>query len=166
MTSAKTIRAVAYFEALKGAVVLLTATGLLSLIHRDLYGVAAAFIEHTHLNPASKFPQILLDAASRLQDSRLLLLAAGATLYSLVRFIEAYGLFLERAWAEMLAALSGAIYVPFEVIELVRKPTWHGGALLAINVAVVAIMVRALLERRRQNALEQLRVSSADRVIK
>jgi uncharacterized membrane protein (DUF2068 family) len=149
---AKAIRAVAYFEALKGAVVLLAATGLLSLVHRDLYAVAAALIEHAHLNPASKYPQIFLDAASRWQDSRLLLLAAGASVYSFVRFIEAYGLFLERAWAEILAALSGAIYVPFEVIELARNPTWHGGVLLVLNVAVIAIMVRALVERRKRNA--------------
>jgi uncharacterized membrane protein (DUF2068 family) len=148
---AKAIRAVAYFEALKGAVVLVAATGLLSLAHRDLYAAAAALIEHAHLNPASKYPQIFLDAVSRWQDSRLLLLAAGASLYSLVRFIEAYGLFFEKAWAEILAALSGAIYVPFEVIELVRRPTWHGGALLALNVAVVAIMVHALLERRKRD---------------
>jgi len=148
---AKAIRAVAYFEALKGAVVLVAATGLLSLVHRDLYAAAAALIEHAHLNPASKYPQIFLDAVSRWQDSRLLLLAAGASLYSLVRFIEAYGLFFEKAWAEILAALSGAIYVPFEVIELVRRPTWHGGALLALNVAVVAIMVHALLERRKRD---------------
>jgi len=143
-----TIRAVAYFEALKGAVVLLAATGLLSLIHRDVYAVAAALIAHAHLNPASSYPQIFLDAASKLQDSRLLLLAAGAALYSLVRFFEAYGLFFERAWAEVLAALSGGIYVPFEVIELARRPTWHGGALLVLNAAVVAVMVGALLRRR------------------
>jgi uncharacterized membrane protein (DUF2068 family) len=142
------IRVVAYFEALKGAVVLLAATGLLSLVHRDLYAVAAALVEHAHLNPASRYPQIFLDAAAKLQDTRLLLLAAGAAMYSLIRFAEAYGLFFERAWAEVLAAVSGGIYVPFEVMGLVHKPTWHGAALLVINVVVVGIMVRALMLRR------------------
>ena len=142
------IRVVAYFEAFKGAVVLLAATGLLSLVHRDLYAVAAALIEHAHLDPASRYPQIFLDAAAKLQDTRLLLLATGAALYSLIRFAEAYGLYFERAWAEVLAAVSGAIYVPFEVMGLVHKPTWHGAALLVINLVVVGIMVRALLLRR------------------
>jgi uncharacterized membrane protein (DUF2068 family) len=146
----KPVRAIAAFEAFKGAVVLVAATGLLSLLHKDLLAVASALIEHTHLNPASKYPQIFLDAAARLQDSRLMLLAAGAALYSLVRFVEAYGLFHERAWAEVLAAASGAIYVPFEIFELVRRPTWHGGLLLALNLAVVAVMVQALLRRRAQ----------------
>jgi len=148
MRSPQTIRAVAYFEALKGALVLIAATGLLSLVHTDLSALAAALIEHTRLNPASKFPEIFLDAATKLQDSRLRMLAAGAAAYSTIRFIEAYGLFFERAWAEVLAAASGAIYVPFEVLGLIKKLTWHGGVLLALNIAVVAVMVHALLDRR------------------
>jgi uncharacterized membrane protein (DUF2068 family) len=146
----RAIRAVAYFEALKGAVVLLAATGLLSLVHRDLYSVAAVFIEHTHLNPASRYPQIFLDAAAKLNDSHLLLLAAGAAMYSLVRFVEAYGLFFGRAWAEVLAALSGLIYTPFEVFELMHKASWHSAVMLALNVALVGIMVQALIKCRAQ----------------
>lgn len=152
MRTPKTIRAVAYFEAFKGALVLAAATGLLSLMHRDLYALAVVLVEHTHLNPASKYPEIFLDAAAKLQDSRLLLLAGGAAAYSVVRFIEAYGLFIERAWAEVLAAASGAIYVPFEVLGLLKKPAWHSGVLLVLNLAVVAIMVRALLQRRAESA--------------
>jgi uncharacterized membrane protein (DUF2068 family) len=48
----------------------------------------------------------------------------------------------------VLAAVSGGIYVPFELGELLRRPTWHGGALLAINLLVVVVMVHALWQRR------------------
>ena len=144
----KAIRVVAYFEALKGAVVLVAATGLLSLVHRSAYQVAATLVAHAHLNPASKYPQIFLEAASDLSDSRLVMLAAGAAVYTSVRFIEAYGLFFGKVWAEILAALSGAIYVPFEMLGLVHKSTWYGAALLALNLAVVGVMVSALIKRR------------------
>ena len=142
------VQAVACFEALKGAVVLVAATGLLSLLHHNLYAMAAVFIQHAHLNPASHYPQIFLDAAAKLNDHRLLLLAAGAAAYALVRFVEAYGLFFGKGWAEVLAALSGAIYVPFEVLGLSRAPSWHGAAFLLINLLIVAVMVHALLDRR------------------
>lgn len=141
---------VAIFEASKGLLVLLAATGLLSLLHSDLHAIAAKLIEHTHLNPASKFPRIFLDAASHLQSSRLLLLALGAAAYSAVRFVEAYGLFNQRTWAEVLAAGSGAVYVPFEVVELLRNATVHGFVLLLLNLAVVGVMLRALFSRRRR----------------
>lgn len=143
-----TIRAIALLEAMKGLVVLAAGTGLLAAIHKDLHAIALRLVEHAHLNPASRYPQIFIDAAAHAQDSRLLLLASGAAAYALVRLVEAYGLFFERAWAEALAAASGAIYIPFELLGLHRHATWLGASLLVLNVAVVVIMVRALLRRR------------------
>lgn len=142
------VRAVAWLEAAKGTLVFLTATGLLSLLHRDLHSLAAKLVEHAHLNPASHYPQIFVDAASRIGDTRLLLLAAGAAAYSALRFVEAYGLFLGRAWAEVLAAASAAIYVPFETFGLATQPSILGAALLAVNLSVAGLMVRALYVRR------------------
>ena len=143
------IRAIAFVEGLKGFVTLCAASGLLLLVHEDLNRLAVALVEHAHLNPAAKYPRVFIEAATHLQDSRLVLVAAGAAAYSLLRFIESYGLFRERAWAEALAAASGTIYVPFEVVELVRHPGWLSAALLAVNLAIVVVMVRALLQRRR-----------------
>ena len=41
-----------------------------------------------------------------------------------LRFIEAYGLWYIRPWAEWMAIASGSIYIPFEVADLLRKPDW------------------------------------------
>jgi uncharacterized membrane protein (DUF2068 family) len=144
------IKIVALFEAFKGALVLAAASGLLSLLHRDVHAVATTLVEHLHLDPASRYPHTFLDALSDLHGPRLVWLAVGAGVYAVIRFVEAYGLFKGRAWAEVLAACSGAIYVPFELVELVSRPTWHGALLLAVNLLVVALMVAALLQRRKQ----------------
>lgn len=141
------IRLVAFFEAFKGVLVLAAASGLLALIHKDLHVLAAKLIEHTHLNPASKYPRIFLDAVDRLPDTELLWLALGAAVYSVVRLAEGYGLYHQRAWAEVLAAVSGAIYMPFEAFEWVKHPTWFRAGVFALNAAIVAIMIRALLHR-------------------
>lgn len=142
------VRCVAVFEGFKGVAVLAAASGLLLLVHKDVHAIAVRFVEHTHLNPAAKYPQIFLDAANSVQDSRLVLLALGAAAYSAVRLIEAYGLFYRRTWAEVLSAWSGAIYLPIELYELVRQASMLSAALLFANAAVVAIMVRALFQRR------------------
>lgn len=143
------VRWVALFEGFKGVVVLAAASGLLLLVHQDVHAMAVRLVAHTHLNPAAKYPRIFLDAANSLHDARLVVLALGAAAYSAVRLVEAYGLFFGRAWAEVLAACSGAIYLPFELFELLRQATTLRAALLLANAAVVAIMVRALLQRRR-----------------
>ena len=143
------MRTVALFEAFKGAVVLMAAGGLLSLIHRDVHVVAVKFIAHMHLNPASHYPLIFIDAASNMHDSRLVLLAIGACAYAFVRFLEAYGLYTKKAWAQVLAAVSGTIYVPFEVAKLLHRPTWHHAIFLTINILIVTVMVCALRQRRK-----------------
>ncbi|MFT3817569.1 MAG: DUF2127 domain-containing protein [Rubrivivax sp.] len=148
--SRRAIRAIAAVEAAKGLVVLLAATGLLGLVHRDLHALAVRLVAHSHLNPASKYPQIFLDAVSHLEQTRLLWLALGAAGYSALRFTEAYGLFRERAWAEWLAALSGAVYLPLELAEMARRFSALSVVLLLVNVAVVGVMVWALVQRRRQ----------------
>ncbi|MES3011799.1 MAG: DUF2127 domain-containing protein [Pseudomonadota bacterium] len=144
----RAVRLIALFEAFKGVLVLVAATGLLSLLHKDVVALATRLLAHLHLNPAAKYPQIFLDAASHLQDSRLLLLALGAAAYSTVRLVEAYGLLKERPWAEWLAAGSGGIYLPIEVFEFLHRPTALRAAVLVANALVVAIMVRALVKRR------------------
>jgi len=146
------IRLVAAVEGAKGLVVLLVASGLVAFVHEDLNSLAVRLVEHAHLNPASKLPHIFLDAISHLDEPRLLLLALGAATYAMLRLFEAYGLYRGRAWAEWLGALSGAIYVPFEIAELLHNPSVLPWVLLAVNLAVVAVMARALWQRRTINA--------------
>lgn len=128
--------------------VLLAASAALSLAHGDLHALVLSLVEHTHLNPAARYPQIFLAAANDLGNMHLTSLAVGAGGYALLRFIEAFGLLRERAWAEALAAVSGGIYVPFEVVESWRAPTPLHLGLLVANGAVVAVMVQALRRRR------------------
>jgi uncharacterized membrane protein (DUF2068 family) len=150
-TASGTIRLVALFEACKGLLVLLAGTGLLSLLHRDIPAIAERLVTHAHLNPASRYPRIFLDAAAHVSDTRLLWLAAGAAAYAALRLVEAYGLWRNRAWAEVLAALSGGVYLPLELLEFARHPSALRAAILLANAVVVAVMVRALLLRRRQH---------------
>jgi len=144
----KAIRAVALLESLKGILAIAAASGFVFLLHKDVADFALRLVRHAHLNPASHYPSIFIDAAAHLQNSRLLMIAVGAATYSLLRLIEAYGLYRERAWAEWLAAISGAIYVPFELLGLIHTPNLLHAALLLVNLAVVWLMVRALKERR------------------
>lgn len=142
------IRTVAAIEAAKGLVVLLTGFGLFALVHRNVQQLAEALVAHAHLNPASHAPRVFLDYAGKLDDAHLMQLAAAALAYSAVRLVEAYGLWYERSWGEGLAAASGAVYLPFELRELVHRPSLLSAGLLAVNLAVVAFMIYSLRQRR------------------
>ena len=135
------VRSVAVFEALKGLVVLLAGFGLLHFVHRDLQSTAEELVRHSHLNPAHHYPRIFIEAASRASSSRIRLLASMAFLYSAVRFVEAYGLWYLKAWAEWFAIISGSIYVPIELYELAKHATLVRATVLIANLAIVIYLV-------------------------
>ena len=145
------VRVIALFEAGKAVLVLVAGLGLLSLVHHDVQAFAERLVRHSHLNPASHYPRIFLDAAGRVTDANLWLFAGAALLYAIVRGVEAYGLWQERAWAEWLALVAGALYVPVEIYELVHHATWLKVVILVTNLAVVAYMAWALRHRAEQD---------------
>jgi len=141
------LRTVAALEAAKGVLVMVAGVGLLSLLHHDLQGAAESIVQHLHLNPARAYPRVFIEAAARLTDARLWLLASGALAYSVVRGVEAYGLWRARAWAEWFGIVSGAIYLPLETYELAHHATALKMAILLINVGVVGYLSYLRLPR-------------------
>jgi len=134
------LRVVSIFEATKGLFVLLAGFGLLAYIHTNLHLAAEQLVRHFHLNPASRYPRIFLDLADNVTDAQLWVLALSALLYAVIRFVEAYGLWLQRRWAEWFGLFAGAIYVPIEIVEVARKVTWPRVSLLIVNTAIVVYL--------------------------
>ncbi|OYW76865.1 MAG: hypothetical protein B7Z37_06955 [Verrucomicrobia bacterium 12-59-8] len=137
-------------EAAKGAVVLLAGFGLLGLLHRDLHALSGEIVAHLHLNPARKYPHIFIDLFSSLDDRRLWLMSGIALLYSSMRFVEAYGLWKQKTWAEWLALVGGCIYLPLEVYQIYTKVTLLHVSALAVNLVIVLLMAKVLLQKRQQ----------------
>src|SRR5512140_2602080 len=133
MKLSRGVRMVALFEAAKGALILLAGFGLLELVHRDLQHVADELMRRFHLNPARHYPRIFIEAAGKTTDTRLWLLAGAAVLYAAFRFVEAYALWRERRWAGWFAAATGALYVPLEIVALLRSITWVKLTTIIVN---------------------------------
>jgi len=145
----KSLDIVAALEAAKGTIVLLAGFGLLGLLHRDLHALSGDIVAHLHLNPAKKYPHIFIDLFSSLNDQRLWLMAGMALLYSTIRLVEAYGLWKQKTWAEWLALLGGCIYLPLEVYEIWRKATVLHISALVVNLVIVLLVAKVLLQKRR-----------------
>jgi uncharacterized membrane protein (DUF2068 family) len=121
--------------------VLLVGFELLHLVHHDLQTFAEKLVRLGHLNPARHYPRIFIDAASRTSDARLKTLAATAFLYSVVRFVEAYGLWHLRRWAEWFGIISGGIYIPLEIFEIAARVSRLRVLALLVNIAIVAYLL-------------------------
>jgi uncharacterized membrane protein (DUF2068 family) len=146
------MRAIALLEAVKGFTALAASLGMLNLLHHDLHHVAVALIGHLGLSPGDRYPALIVHYADVLADANRRSLFLLASAYVTLRLVEAYGLWFERTWGQWLAALSGALYVPFEVRHLVHSPSAISALVLLANLAVVAYMVYELWRERRQGA--------------
>jgi uncharacterized membrane protein (DUF2068 family) len=144
----KGIHAVAVFEAVKGALVLAAGFGLLRLLHKDAHMIACEFITHIHLNPVQKYPKIFIHLADNISDSKLWFFASLALIYSAFRFIEGYGLWKEKTWAEWLAVISGTIYLPVEFYEIWVKVSFVRILALAANIVVVGVVAYVLIQKK------------------
>ena len=149
--SKRGLRIVALFEGAKGLLVLLAGFGVLTLIHKDLHLAAEQLVRHLHLNPARHYPRIFIDAANHLTDTYLWAMTFSALLYSVIRFIEAFGLWRQRQWAEWFALLAGGIYLPIELFEIMRGVTWPKAVILIVNAAIVGYMAHALYRSRQSS---------------
>ncbi len=100
--------------------------------------------------PANAWRGSCCTAAATVTDARLWALAAGAAAYSIVRFIEAYGLWRRRDWAQWFALLSGAVYLPWELYEVLVHTSPTRVALLALNLLLVAYLLVARVRTTRR----------------
>jgi uncharacterized membrane protein (DUF2068 family) len=147
MSANKGLRVIAFFEALKGSFALVLATGALLLPQHDLQLFVLQLVEALRLDPAAHYTSRFIEEASLVTPQRLVWVAAGAYAYGVFRFGEAYGLWRARPWAEWLAVVSGAIYIPFEIYALFRKPSLIKFAVFVINLLVVLYVARNLASK-------------------
>lgn len=142
------MRGIALFEGLKGLAALLSGVGLIGLLHHDLRHLVLELVGHFGLDPARHFPALLLHYVDVLNSTPLGTLELLLTTYVVIRLAEAYGLWNDRIWAEWLGALSGGLYIPFELRHLLHQPSIISATILGMNLLIVAFLIRQLWKRR------------------
>lgn len=146
------LRAVSLFEAVKGLLVLSLALLLPGFVHRDLHGIIAEIKTRWDFDPSSHIPELAKVLMHDLTGTRLHFLISLAAIYAFMRFVEAYGLWFGRRWAEWFALVSGGVYLPIELYELARGFSWLKFGFLAANLLIVLYMVAVLM--RGKSALQ------------
>jgi uncharacterized membrane protein (DUF2068 family) len=138
-TSAAALRAIATLEILKGIIVLLLGIALI-FFHKDVEDFTESLLFHLHIDVDRRVGHALMSAAMKLTDARLITILVAATSYATVRFVEGWGLWHRRVWAEWFALLSGALYLPWEILRIVERPDWERVGVLIVNIGIILYM--------------------------
>jgi uncharacterized membrane protein (DUF2068 family) len=132
--------------------VLLLAAGVYLLFHlsSDFGRLADHAIRAIELDPRRPFLHRFVAYLHRLHASELRIAALFALGYGTLELVEGTGLWLDQLWAEYLTVIATSLLLPFEVYELVRKPSvWKAGGIV-VNVAIVVYLAYLLRRRLRE----------------
>lgn len=92
-------------------------------------------------NPSRSFAARELQDLLKLRSHSLRVVIATASVYCLLEGVEAVGLWRQRRWAEYLTAVATAGFLPFEIIELLKRVTVLRVSALVLNVAILVWLV-------------------------
>ena len=148
------LRTVAIFEFVKGIAWLVGGGFCLTLLHTDVQTRMEHLLHFLHVDPAWGFAKLCIEAAAQATDLRVVVFAILAAFCAACRFVEAYGLWHERHWAEWFAVLSAGLFLPVEVYHL--RPyhfSYFKLLVFVINIVVVVYLARLLIaEHNRRKA--------------
>ena len=135
------IQLIGGFKLLKGVLFILLGIGVLKLEHRDIVDVLERWLTDWHFDPESRFVNLVLDKAALIDAHRIKQIGIAIFCYAGLDFLEGTGLVLEKTWAEYLTLILTASFLPWELYEILRHPTWVKATLTLVNVLVVVYLV-------------------------
>lgn len=145
---------IALYKILQALLFVAIGVGALRLLHKDVGDLFALLADHLRFNPEWRIVHFALEKAELVNDPLLKRIGAAALCYAGLGFAEGIGLYLEKAWGEILTLVITASFLPWEFLEVLRRVTWFRLSLLLINIAVFFYLLKLIGEQRR---LRQLR---------
>jgi uncharacterized membrane protein (DUF2068 family) len=141
---------IAAFKFVKAALLVAVGLGALGFLQPEF----VARIEHTASTlvwPLGRERvQRFIEHLSRMNHTKIRLLAIGAFLYASLFTVEGVGLWLQKHWAEYLTIISTALLLPIEVYELTHRITAPRISTLVVNIAVVVYLILRYRHRQKQ----------------
>ncbi len=160
--STRTIRLIGVFKLVKATLLVLLAFGVLRAVHGDVADTIHELARVLRVDPHGEMMTGLLAKVSGVPSDRLRLLGIGTLVYAALFATEGVGLVLAKVWAEWLAVVSTAGFIPLEILSLVRHPGWTHVLVLVVNVLIVAyLLAERLRDRGKKKAPETARWSGS-----
>jgi uncharacterized membrane protein (DUF2068 family) len=95
-------------------------------------------------------------------DALVIVVGAMTLGYGALELVKGAGLWLDQLWAEYLTVIATSLLLPFELYELVHRPSVWQAAGIIVNLAIVGYL--AYLLRRRVERSRPLEPTTSERL--
>jgi uncharacterized membrane protein (DUF2068 family) len=140
--SAPTLYGIIAFKLIRGALLLMLAMKVYTMVGEDLRPHFDEAVKRLKLDPETEFFERLGDRIDAVTPVNVGWAATGALLYGLLSLAEGTGLVLRARWAGLLVVAESGFFVPLETYALIKDPKLTIVAILLLNVAIVAYLHR------------------------
>ena len=135
------LRLIGVFKLLKGVFLIAAAISVFNLVHKDLAEVIVQWQHRLHIAPGNIFVEHLLEKALTINQKQLRVVGCVLLAYAAMFTVEGVGLLLLKHWAEWMTVITTSGLIPFEVYELVHRPSWLKAVAMLVNVVVAIYLV-------------------------
>jgi uncharacterized membrane protein (DUF2068 family) len=129
--------AIIAFKLGKGLLLVLLAFGVYKLSDDNLPDAFRQALKVLHLDPEKKFFTDLAEKIQTISETKMVVFAGGAFLYSLFSLVEGVGLIFRVPWAGWLAIGESVFFIPIEIFELLHHFTAAVTIILILNILIV-----------------------------
>jgi uncharacterized membrane protein (DUF2068 family) len=140
--------AIGLFKLGKAILFFFLGIGAIHLLHKDLGDEVMRIATALKFDPESRFVTVMLDKVDLIDAHRLKQISLATFSYSALALTEGIGLVLEKVWAEYLTLFLTVSFLPWELYELARRPSWFRLSLLLVNLAVLGYLVWLLRRKK------------------
>ena len=141
------IRLIAAERLIRGVLLVIAGIYLVTHSHNDFGRLADRLARAVELDPRRPFIHRIIVRLHRLHASTVLLTGIAAVYYGVLETVEGAGLWLDKLWAEWLTVIATSLLIPFELYELVHKPSMLKAVGTAVNIAIVVYLAYRLRRR-------------------
>ena len=158
--SRRVLRLIALERAGRGLLLLAAGVYLLFHLNSDFGRLGERVMRAIELDPRRPFFHRIVAYLHHLHASELRVAAIVAIGYGVLELVEGTGLWLDQLWAEYLTVIATSLLLPFELYELVHRPSVWKAAGIVVNIAIVAYLAYLLRRRVRNSRMLEPKTTS------
>ena len=146
---ARGLLAIGFFKLGKAVFFFALGMGALHLVHKNLGDLLLRVEMILHFDTEGQFAGMLQDKVDLVSGHQLRQASIASISYAFMALTEGIGLLMEKTWAEYLTLILTTAALPWEVFEIIKRPTSMRFGLLGVNVLVLAYLLWYLRAQRK-----------------
>ena len=133
------VQVIGGLKLVKGILLVATAGGLLTLLHKDQAALISKIAHRLSADPNAHYFRMFSEKFMRLSP-KLPLLSIGTFFYGALFCVEGVGLLMRKRWAEYLTLIATASFLPIEIYEIIHHATVTKGLVTLLNLVIVGYL--------------------------